>query len=203
MFRNILLILITILCVYVFLCVYMLLFNHWALSNFLRTHELQNIRSPFPSFSPEVCSNSCPLSHCCHPTISSSVTSFSSCPQSFPASGSFIISWLFASGSQIIEASASASVLPVDIELISFRIDWFDLLALQGILKSLLQYHNSKASQETTCMLKKTQWLLSVLLNPSSHVPDTQWGQTGALVFGAKKDLSQGLSKESRQLVLK
>ena len=87
--------------------------------------------------------------------------------------------------------------------LLSFKMDWLDLLAVQGTLKSLLQYHNSKASQETTCMLKKTQWLLSVLLNPSSHVPDTQWGQTGALVFGAKKDLSQGLSKESRQLVLK
>ena len=173
------------------------------MSDSLRPHGLQHAKLPCPSLSPRVCSNSCPLSQWRHPTISSSVTSFSSCPQSFPASGSFIISWLFASGSQIIEASASASVFPVDIELISFRIDWFDLLALQGILKSLLQYHNSKASQETTCMLKKTQWLLSVLLNPSSHVPDTQWGQTGALVFGAKKDLSQGLSKESRQLVLK
>ena len=82
-----------------------------------------------------VCSNSCPLSQWCHPTISSSVVPFSSCPQSFPTSGSFPMSWLFVSGGQNIGASASASVLPMNIldwyllGLTSFRIDWFDLLA--------------------------------------------------------------------------
>ena len=70
-------------------------------------HGLQHARLLCPSLSPRVCSNSCPLSQWCHPTISSSVTVFS-CPQSFPASGSFPMSWLFASGSQIIGASASA-----------------------------------------------------------------------------------------------
>ena len=68
-------------------------------------------------------------------------------PQSFPASGSFPMSQLFTSGGQSFEASASASVLPMNSQgLISFRIDWFDLLAVQGTLKSLLQHHSSKAS---------------------------------------------------------
>ena len=69
-------------------------------------------------------------------------------PQSFPASGSFLMSWLFTLPGQSIGASASGSVLPMNIhsELISFRIDWFDLLAVQRTLKSLLQHHSSKAS---------------------------------------------------------
>ena len=71
---------------------------------------------PCPSLSPRVCSNSCSLSHWCHPTISSSVSYFSSCPQSLPASGSFPISPLFTSGGQSIGASASASVLPISIQ---------------------------------------------------------------------------------------
>ena len=73
-------------------------------------------RLPCPSISPGVCSNSCSLSWWCHPIISSSVTPFSSCPQSFKASGSFPVSWLFVSGGQSIGASASASVLPVNIQ---------------------------------------------------------------------------------------
>ena len=72
------------------------------------------------------------------------VIPLSSCLQSFSESGPFPMSWLFASGGQSI--GASASVLPRNIRLISFRIDWFDLLAIQGTLKSLLQYHSSKAS---------------------------------------------------------
>ena len=93
---------------------------------------------------PRDCSNACPLSEWCHPTISSSVVPFSSCLQSFPASGSFLMSQLFASGGQNIGASASASVLPTNIQgLISFRMDWLDLLTVQGTLKSLLQHHIS------------------------------------------------------------
>ena len=76
---------------------------------------------------------------------SSSVTPFSFCLQSFPASGSFPVSQLFMSGGPSIGVSSSASVLPMNIGLISFRIDWFDLFAVQGTLKSLLQHHNSKA----------------------------------------------------------
>ena len=79
--------------------------------------------------------------------MSSSVIPFSSYLQSFPASGSFSMSWFFISGGQSNAVSASASVFPVNfLGLISFRIDWFDLLAVQGTLKSLLQHHSSKAS---------------------------------------------------------
>ena len=90
-------------------------------------------------------SNSYPLNQWCHPTISSSVVPFSSCPQSFPASGSFQMRQLFASSGQSIGVSASASVLPMNTQDWS-RMDWLDLLAVQGTLKSLLQHRSSKAS---------------------------------------------------------
>ena len=99
----------------------------------LRLHELQHARLPCPSLSPGVCSNSCPLNQWCHLTISSSATPFSFCFQSFLASGSFPMSQLFASGGQSIGAWIWASVL----SLISFRIDWSDLLAVQGTPKGL------------------------------------------------------------------
>ena len=79
----------------------------------LRPHELWRARPPCPSPTPGVYPNPCPLSRWCHPTISSSVLPFSSCPQSFPASGSFQMSQLFTSGGQSIEVSASTSVLPM------------------------------------------------------------------------------------------
>ena len=80
---------------------------------------LQHTRLPYPSLTPRASSISCPSSWWCHPTISSSVIPFTSCPQSFPTSGSFPRSWFFASDGQSIEASASASVLPMNIQ------DWF------------------------------------------------------------------------------
>ena len=94
-------------------------------------HELHHARPPCPSPTPGVYPNPCPLSQWCHPTILSSVLPFFSCLQSFSASGSFPISWLFASGGQIIGASGSASVLPMDIQ------DWFPL-GLTGLIS--LQY---------------------------------------------------------------
>ena len=94
-------------------------------------HELQHTRLPCPSVSPRVCSNSCPLSQWCHHTTSSSVTLFS-CPQSFPASGSFPISRLFASGGRSTGASASASILPINIQ------GWF-LIGLTGLISFLFQ----------------------------------------------------------------
>ena len=106
----------------------LLLFSCSALSDSLWPHGLQHSRLPYPSSTPRACSNSCPSSQWCHPTISSSVIPFSSCLQSFPASRSFPLSQLFASGGQNIGALASASVLPMNIQgWISFRIDWFDL----------------------------------------------------------------------------
>ena len=109
----------------------------------LRPHGLQHASLPCPSLSPRVCSNSHPLSQWCHPTISSSVIPFSSCPQFFPASGSFPVNRLFARWPKYWSFSISPS--NEYLGLISFRMDWFDLLAFQGTLKSLLQ-HNSKAS---------------------------------------------------------
>ena len=100
---------------------YIVLFSHSVVFNSLWPHGLQQARLPCPSPSHRICSNSCPLSQWCHPTISSSVTPFSSCPQSFPASRSFPMSWLFTSGGRCTGASASASVLPMNIQ------DWFPL----------------------------------------------------------------------------
>ena len=100
-------------------------------------------RVPCPSLSFDVYSNSCPLSWWCHPNSSSSTAPFSPCPQSFPASGSFPMNRLFTSGGHSIGVSASPNEY---LGLISFRIDWFNLLAVQGTLKSLLQHHSLKAS---------------------------------------------------------
>ena len=86
------------------------------MSNSLRPHGLQHARLPCPSLFPRVCSDSCPLSRWCHPTILSSVTPFSSCPQFFPESGSFPMSWPFVSRGQSIGTSASTSVFPKNIQ---------------------------------------------------------------------------------------
>ena len=91
--------------------------------------------------------SSCPLSRWCYPTISFSVVTFSSSLQSFPASGSFLLNQLFASGGQSIGVSASASVLPMNIQdWFSLGLTGFYLLVVQRTLKSLLQHHSSKAS---------------------------------------------------------
>ena len=117
-----------------------------VMSNSLWPLVLQHAWCPCSLPTPRVYSNSCPLSQWCHPTISSSVTPFSSCLQSFLASESFQMSQLFTSGGQSIGVSASASVLPVKSGLISFRMDRLDLLAGQGSLKNLLQHWSSKTS---------------------------------------------------------
>ena len=116
-----------------------------VLANSLRPHGLQHTRLPCPSPSPRACSNSCPLSQWCHPTISSSAVPYSSCPQSFPASGYFPMSQLFTSGGQSIGASASASVLPMNIQ------DWFPLgltgwISLQS--KGLLRIFSNTTVQK-------------------------------------------------------
>ena len=98
-----------------------------VVSNSLWPHGLQHARLPSPSQTPGVCSNACPSSRWCHPTISSSVVPFFSCLQSFPVSVSFPMSWLLASGGENIGESASASVLPMHIQ------DWFPL-GLTGLI---------------------------------------------------------------------
>ena len=116
------------------------MFSSSVMSDSLQPHGLQHTRLHFPSPSPGVCSNSCPLSWWGHPTISSSVAPFSSCLQPFPASESFPMSQLFTSGGQSIGVSASASVLPMNIQ------DWFPL-GLTGLISLL-----SKDSQECSPM---------------------------------------------------
>ena len=110
-------------------------FSRSIISDSLRPHGLQHARPPCPSPTPGVYSNSCPLSRWCHPTMSFSVVSFSSCLQSFPASGSFPMSQFFASGGQIIGVFRF-NIIPSNeySGLISFRMDWLDLLAVQGTL---------------------------------------------------------------------
>ena len=115
------------------------------MSDSSRPHGLQHARPPCPSPTIGAYSNSCPLSRCCHPNISSSVITFFSCLQSFPAQTLFQlvlhIRWpKFWSFSFSISPSNEYS------GLISFKMDWWDLLAVQGTLKSLLQHHSSKAS---------------------------------------------------------
>ena len=96
-------------------------FSHSIMSNSLRPQGLQDARPPCPSPTPGACSDSCPSNRWCHSTISSYVIPFSSCLQSFPALGSFPMSQFFQSGGQSIGVSASASVLPMNIQ------DWFPL----------------------------------------------------------------------------
>ena len=118
-------------------------FSHSVMSDSLKPHGLQHARPPCPSPTPRACSNSCPLSKRCHLTISSFVVPFSSCLQSFPASGSFPISQFFASGGQSIGVLASASVLPMNIQ------DWFPLglIGLISLMSKGLSRVFSKSSK--------------------------------------------------------
>ena len=120
-------------------------FSCSVMSISLRPHGLQHARPPCPSPTPGVYRNSCPLSRWCHPTISSSVVPFSSCLQSFPASGSFQMIKFFTSSGQSIGVSASASVLPMSIQ------DWFPLgwtgwISLQS--KGLLRVFSNTTAQK-------------------------------------------------------
>ena len=140
------------------LCLMLLsLFSHSVVSDFLWPHGQQHTRFSCPSPSPGVCLNSCPLHQWCHPTISSSVDPFSSCIWSFPASASFLMSWLFVSDGHGIGASVSVCVLPVNIQ------GWFPLgltghISLQP--KNLLHY-SSKAS-----VLQRSAFFMVQLLPP-------------------------------------
>ena len=130
------------------------------MSDSLQPHRLQLARIPCPSPTPGAYSNSCPSSQWCHPSTSSPVIPFSFCLQSFPASGSFPMSlcirwpkyWSF-----------SFNIIPFNEHpgLISFRMDWLDLLAVQGTLKSLLQHHSSKAS-----ILQRSAFFIVQLSHP-------------------------------------
>ena len=126
----------------------LLLFSHSIVSDSLWPHGLWHTKLPCPSPSPGACSNSCPVSWWCRPTISSSVALFSSCPQSFPVSGFFFffpMSWLFTSHAQSIGASASASVLSVNIQ------DWFPL--------GLTGFHDKNEQKGLEWWLQTQDWI--------------------------------------------
>ena len=164
------------------------------MSNSLRLHESQHARPPCPSPTPGVHSDSGPFSPWCHPAISSSVVPFSSCPQSLSASESFPMSQLFSWGGQSIGVSTLASVFPKEYPgLISFRMDWLDLLAVQGILKSLLQHHGSKSS---------ILWISAFFIVQLSH-PYMTTGKNKALTRWtfAGKAMSQIFNMLSRLVI--
>ena len=131
------------------------------MSNSLWPHGLRHIRLPCPSPTPKACSNSCPLSQWCHPTISFSIIPISSCPQSFPTSGSFLMSQLFAWGSQSIGASASASVLSIIIQ------DWFPL-GLAGLI--FLQSKGLSRVFSSTTVQKHQFFNTQLSLWSNSHI---------------------------------
>ena len=115
--------------------------------NSLQLHELQHARPPCPSPTPRVHPDPCPSSRWCHPTISSSVIPFSSCPQSFPASGYFPMSQLFALGGQSIGVSASTSVLPMNTQ--DWSLGWIGWISLQskGLSNTTIQKHQFFSAQ--------------------------------------------------------
>ena len=139
----------------------MVVFSRSVMSDSLRLHRLQHARLPCPSQSPGVCSNSCSLNQGCHPTISSSVISFSSCLQSFPASGSFTVSQLFTSGGQKIVASALKSGLPMNIQ------GWFPL-GLTGLIS--LQSRGLSSVFTNTTVQKNHFFSTQPSLQSNSHI---------------------------------
>ena len=120
-------------------------FSHSVVSDSLRPHGLQHARPPCPSPIPGVHSNSCPSSQWCHPTISSSVIPFPSCLQFFPASGSFQMSQFFASGGQSIGVSATASILPMNIQD-GFPLGWAGWISLK--FKGLSRVFSNTTAQK-------------------------------------------------------
>ena len=156
-------------------------FSHSVVSDSLRPHGPQHARPPCPSPTPGVHPNPCPLTSWCHPSISSSVIPFS-CPQSFPASGSFQRSQLFTSGGQSIGISASASILPMNIQ------DWFPLrwtgwISLQSkglscinnYLKCKLIKYPTKRHRLAEWIQKKTHIYIVYKKSTSDLETQTDW----------------------------
>ena len=174
-------------------------FSRSVMSKYLLPHGLQYARPPCPSPTPGAYSNSCPFSH---PTISASVIPFSSSLQSFPASGSFPVSQFFTSGGQSFSFSMSPSKEYSG--LISFRMDWFDLLAVQGALKSLLQHHSSKAS-----ILRHSAFFIVQLshlyLTTGKTIALTRWtfvGKVMSLLFNMLSRLVIAFLPRNKHLLL-
>ena len=128
---------------YIYTMEYSVQFSCSVVSYSLRHHRLQHARHPYPSLSPRVCSNSCPLSQWCQPTISSSVTPS---PPALQHQNPFQWVWSLHQVAKALVLQLQHQSFQRILRLISLRIDWVDLLAVQGTLKSLLQHYSSKAS---------------------------------------------------------
>ena len=152
-------------------CSFSVQFSRSVMFSSLWPHGLQHTRLPCPSPTPGACSNSCPSSWWCYPTISSSVIPFSSCLQTLPASGCFSVSQFFASGGQSTSASASAAVLPMNIQ------DWFPL-GLTGLI-SLQSKGLSRVFSNTT--VQKHQFFSSAFFMVQLSHPYMTTGKTMAL----------------------
>ena len=179
-------------------------FSRSVMSDSLWPHGLQHDRLPCPSPTPRAYSNSCPSSRWCHPTISSCVIPFSSCPQSFPASGSFPMSWLFPSGGQSIGASASASILPINVQ------GWFPLGWLVG---SLCSPRESQESSPTPLFKSISSLVLSFFRVQLSHpymttektIALTRWtfvGKVMPLLFNMLSRLVRAFLPKSKCLLI-
>jgi len=150
-------------------------FSHSVVSDSLRPHEPQHARPPCPSPTPRVHSNPCLSSWRCHPTIPSSVIPFSSCPQSFPASGSFPMSQLFTSGGQSTRVSASTSVLPMNTQDWS-PLRWTGWISLQSLLAGLSRVFSNTTLQKHQFFCTQLSFIVQL-----SH-PDMITGKNIALI---------------------
>ena len=183
-------------------------FSCLVMSNSLKPHGLHYARLPCPSPpTPEAFSNSCPSSQWWHQIISSSIVPFSSCLQSFPASRSFPRSLFFTSGGQSIGVSASILVLPMNIQdgfPLENRKDCLDLLAVQGTLKSRLQYHSSKASI-LQCSAFFAVQLSHPYMTTGKTIAMTRWtffGKVMSLLFNVLSRLVTTFLPRSKHLLI-
>ena len=179
-------------------------FSHSVVSDSLQPHESQHARPPCPSPTPGVYLNPCPSSWWCHPAISSSVVPFSSCPQSFPELRSFPMSQLFTRWPKYWSFSFNISPSNEYPGLISFRMDWLDLLAVPGTLKSLFQHHSSKAS-----ILRHSAFFTVQLSHPymttAKTIALTRWtfvGKVMSLLFNVLSRLVITFLSRSKRLLI-
>ena len=174
-----------------------------SLSRGLQPHGLQHASLPCPSPSPGACSNSCPLSWWCHPAISSSVVPFSSYLQSFPTSGSFLMSWLFTSGGQSIGASASASVLLLNIQD-WFPLEWIGWTSLQSKGLSRI-FSNTIVQKHQFFTVQHSLWSKSHITSTGKTIALTRWtlvDKIMSLLFNILSRLVIDFLPRSKQLLI-
>ena len=179
-------------------------FTRSVMSDSLRPHGLQHARPSCPSPASRACSNSCPSSRWCHPTISSSVGPFSSCIQSFPASGSFPMSQFFTSGGQSIGVSASASVLPMKTQ------DWFPLgwtgwISLQSMELSRVFFNTTVQKHQFFDTVFFTVQISHPYRSTGKIIASTRWtfvGKVTSLLFNMLSRFVRAFLPRSKHLLI-